>query len=85
MQSQLENLKKAWLQLGDKMEQANSLLDCSYNSDNFSQSLQSLFQWLGDTVRVIVVKLISSIGNQSFLIVIFILLTLFSVIQKTLH
>ena len=67
------------------MEQANSLLDCSYNSDNFSQSLQSLFQWLGDTVRVIVVKLISSIGNQSFLIVIFILLTLFSVIQETLH
>ena len=51
MKTQLDKLKDAWLELGEKMEQANNLLDNTYNSDNFSQSLHSLFQWLGDKVQ----------------------------------
>ena len=39
------------------MEMANNLLDNSFNSDSFSQSLLALFQWLGEKVsgRVIVI------------------------------
>ena len=57
MKPQIDKLKEAWLRLGDRMEMANNLLDNSFNSDSFSQSLLALFQWLGEKVsgRVIVI------------------------------